>query len=334
MTNNILSKTYNMNNPYIYSFLLAICIFAIFFSLGKIQVILFMNTILGKVLLITLLILICNHSIYYGGVFLCLIILFYKLYGFDSYSIYKHDFLDGVDQIYWINLDRSPERRERMLKMFQDDSFKQLQGGNKIKRIKAVDGKQDEVLKQLNTNEIHNTKLEYACLLSHLQAIKEFSESNHQTALIMEDDATLEFKPYWNKTIREIIRRAPYNWEMIQLCYNTTRKLKKDFTLNTNYGKATQYGNIACLTAYIIHKDAAKKFIQEHYDNASQQYKLRNYHTHEADHYLFKCLRTYAYKYPMFIYPTENNSTLHPSDLQSHILSKNRIIQMYKEMNI
>ena len=75
------------------------------------------------------------------------------------------------------------------------------------------------VFEKLKANEIHNRKVEYACLLSHLEAIREFSSSNHQTALIMEDDATLEFKPYWNKFVREIIARAPYNWEMIQMCY-------------------------------------------------------------------------------------------------------------------
>ena len=304
------------------------------FIYDKNQTVFFMNTLIGKLLVLVGILCVSQYNLYYGAFFLCLIVIFYRMYGFDSYSIYKHEFLDGIDQVYWINLERSPERRQRMLQMFQDESFTQLSKSNCIKRINAVDGKTFTVFEKLKTNEIHNTKVEYACLLSHLEAIREFSNSNHQTALIMEDDATLEFKPYWNKSVREIIARAPYNWEMIQLCYNTTKTLKKDYTLNSNYEKANQYGNIACLTAYIIHKKAAKKFMNEHYDAITQKYKLRNYHTHEADHYLFKCLRTYTYKYPMFIYPTENNSTLHPSDLNSHISSKNRILKMYKNRNI
>jgi hypothetical protein len=45
------------------------------------------------------------------------------------------DYLEGIDVIYWINLDRSPDRRKRMKKMFKDPAFK----GKKIIRISAVD---------------------------------------------------------------------------------------------------------------------------------------------------------------------------------------------------
>lgn len=323
-----------MLNVYQTAIFFIIFIFIVLFVYDKNSVVFFMNTLMGKLILLTSLLCVCQYNLYYGLCFLCFIVIFYKYYGFDSYSIYKHDFLDGIDSIYWINLERSPERRERMIKMFQDDAFNKLSKTDNIKRINAIDGKSYPVFEKLQTNEIHNTKVEYACLLSHLEAIRKFSNSQHETALIMEDDATLEFKPYWNKSVQEIIARAPYNWEMIQLCYNTTKVLKKDYTLNSNFEKANQYGNIACLTSYIINKKAAQKLIKEHYDENTKQYKLRNYHTHEADHYLFKCLRTYAYKYPMFIYPTENNSTLHPSDLTSHISSKNRILKMYKMMNL
>lgn len=293
------------------------------------SIVFFMNTMMGKLLLLSLLVCLSHYNLYYGVFFLLSIVIFYRYYGFDSYSIYKHDFLHGIDQVYWINLERSTERRQHMLKMFQDESFKHLSKKKCIKRINAIDGTSYPVFDKLKTNEINNTKVEYACLLSHLEAIREFAESDNDTALIMEDDVTLEFKPYWNKSIQEIIDRAPYNWEMIQLCYITSKQMNKEYTLNSNYGKANQYGNTASLAAYIINKKSAIKFIGEHYDESTQRYKLRNYHTHEADHYLFKCLRTYIYKYPMFIYPTENDSTLHPSDLTSHVLSKRRIIQIF-----
>ena len=51
---------------------------------------------------------------------------------------------------------------------------------------------------------------------------------------------------------------------------------------------------------------------------------------HEADHYLYIKLKTYTYKYPYFIYKTDNNSFIHPEHIAPfHNTSKNKIIQMY-----
>ena len=58
------------------------------------------------------------------------------------------DYLDGIDAIYWINLDRSVDRRQRMEKMFEDPVFAE----KKIIRISAVDGKAHDIDQVLNTN--------------------------------------------------------------------------------------------------------------------------------------------------------------------------------------
>jgi len=286
--------------------------------------ILYSNTILGKLLAIVLILLFSKIHIGLGFMIIIFILSFYKLYGYDSWNIYEgKDFLDGIDSIYWINLERSKDRQIKMESLFQDPVF----FGKPIQRIEAIDGQLDTVYDKLDIKTRRNTKLEYACLLSHLKAINTFSQSTYETALIFEDDVTLEFKKYLRYSLREIIKNAPADWEIIQLCYITSVTLQSDYTLN-NYER-NRYGGIASMAAYIINKKAANKFINETYDNYSEKYKLREYHTHEADHYLYKCLRTYTYKYPYFIYPTENTSTLHPEDLSSHIRSKMRIERMY-----
>ena len=58
------------------------------------------------------------------------------------------DYLDGIDVIYWINLDRSVDRRQQMEKMFEDPVFAQ----KKIIRISAVDGKASDIDQVLNAN--------------------------------------------------------------------------------------------------------------------------------------------------------------------------------------
>jgi GR25 family glycosyltransferase involved in LPS biosynthesis len=313
-----------MNNLLLLLMTIIILIVLLFF-LNREILILYSNTVLGKLFAIILILLFSKIHMGLGFLTIIIILSFYKLYGYDSWNIYEgKDFLDGVDSIYWINLERSKDRKEKMEKLFQDDVF----FGKPIQRIEAVDGKSDVVYDKLEMKRKRNTKLEYACLLSHLKAIKTFSESQYETALIFEDDITLEFKKYWRYSLRDIIQNAPSDWEIIQLCYITSGSLKQDYTLN-NY-KRNQYGGIASMAAYIINHKAAKKFINESYDPFKERYTLKDYHTHEADHYIYKCLKTYTYKYPYFIYPTENTSTLHPEDLNSHVRSKIQLERMYR----
>ena len=279
--------------------------------------------ILGKIVAI-IIIIACTYVDIKLGMFSIFVILFIYYMKEKIQENPEEKYLDGVNCIYWINLDRSIDRKKKMENMFLDPVF----SGKKIERIEAVDGLKENPCEQILCKKRRNTKLEYACLLSHLKAIQKFAEDSvYENALIFEDDVTLEFKKYWKKSVKEVIENAPKDWEIIQLCYNTTRTLNEEYTLN-NY-KVNEYGGIACMAAYVIHKKAAKKFIDETFDKNIKKYKLQDYHTHEADHYLFKCLRTYTYKYPFFIYPTENNSTLHPEDLESHVQSKKRIENMY-----
>lgn len=217
------------------------------------------------------------------------------------------DYLEGIDVIYWINLDRSPDRRKRMKKMFKDPVFE----GKKIVRITAVDGKAPNIDQVLNANfngmkPEKFTKIEYACTLSHLNTIKQFSESNNQVALIMEDDMTLEYKKYWKKSTKEIMNKAPSDWEIIQLCYITNSGIPfKNYTKYNN-------GNFASGGAYILNK---KKII-------NNLKLLPRDISHEADHYLFSRFNTYTYKYPMFIYGTNETSTIHQNHINGHDNSK------------
>ena len=303
-------------------------VIVIFFSIIAIYIneklfIKYSNTALGKLIIIGF-IMLCSHlHIGLGISILVLVILYYNVHNNNSNNI---NYLDGIDCIYWINLDRSIDRKQKMEQLFTDPIFL----GKPIKRIEAIDGKNVILRDKIKMKNKRNTDLEYACLISHLNAIKTFSETEYDIALIFEDDVTLEFKKFWKTSLKQIIAKAPVDWEIIQLCYNTTQVLSSEYTLN-NY-KNNNYGGIACMAAYIINNNAAKKFINDTYDKKTNRYNLLDYHTHEADHYLYKCLRTYTYKYPYFIYPTDNNSTLHPEDLSSHIRSKLQLEKMYKNI--
>lgn len=222
------------------------------------------------------------------------------------------DYLEGIDVIYWINLDRSPDRRKRMKKMFKDPVFQ----GKKIIRISAVDGKAPDIDQVLNANfqgmqpeKYENTI--YACTLSHINAIRDFKKSNDKVALIMEDDSTLEFKKYWKKTTKQIMDEAPSDWDIIQLTYTIIDKIpKKIYTKNNR----KYYGT----GAYIINKNNI---------NISNPIKLTS--DPAADVYLYNIFNTYTYKYPMFTYKYDTQSTIHQDHVQIHNESKKKITELF-----
>jgi GR25 family glycosyltransferase involved in LPS biosynthesis len=232
------------------------------------------------------------------------------------------NYMAGIDVIYWINLDRSSDRRAEMSRIFQNIVFQNM----KIERVSAVDGKNpDSVYPRLKFMYKQKNDYEYACMLSHLDTIHKFSQTNFPVALIMEDDITMELRPYWRKSVKEIIEGAPKDWEIIQLCYNTQANVKNFSLYERNVRNKT-----VCAAAYLINNRAAKRLIGDIYKD--KKYNLEHYIIHHADCYIFNKLVTYTYKYPLFIYKTNNDSLLHPEDLSSHERSKQKVIEMFNSL--
>jgi len=219
----------------------------------------------------------------------------------EGFTQQEKNYMDGVDVIYWINLDRSPERRENTEKVLADPVFQDIP---KI-RISATDGKKpDEMYKKLGdyNKQEKITDYEYGCLLSHLDSIKEFSKSRFETAIIFEDDVTLEFQPFWRKSMREVANEAPKDWEIIMLWYNVD-------TNGFNNEDYVKFNGQFYTLAYLINKRGAKRLMEM--SNGQGKYKLVDDYHHKADYYLYSVLNTYVYKYPYFIYKTDNDSEIH-----------------------
>ena len=228
-------------------------------------------------------------------------------------------YLNYIDIIYWINLDRSTERRKNM-----ENILKYIKISNI--RISASDGKilsYDKIYNRFRNINDEQSKIEYACLLSHFDTIKTFMNSHYNNALILEDDITLEYLKFWNKTLCEIIQKAPYDWEIIMLNYVSQKKLKDLYTLNLN-------GQISCCQAYIINKKGANKLMNQLYLK-DDIYTLNKSYKYTADDYIFSCLKTYVYKYPYFTYPIENTSTIHSWQIDYHNYTKILCLLQWKD---
>jgi GR25 family glycosyltransferase involved in LPS biosynthesis len=221
-----------------------------------------------------------------------------------------NEYFDMIDIIYWINLDRSNNRRKNM-----EYNLKHFTTPNK--RIVATDAKllKDDQLYQkfINYGKFNRTKTEYACLHSHLKTIDEFSNSPYSIALICEDDLSLEYVKFWDKKISEIINNAPKDWDIIMLNYVTAQKITELYTYNNN-------GKISSCVSYIINKNSAKKLINS--IKKDNKYILYKNIFHTADDYIYSLLKTYVYKYPYFTYPDINDSTIEESHVNWAIYTK------------
>jgi hypothetical protein len=89
------------------------------FYINEIIFIKYSNTSLGKLFAIIYIILCTYVHIGIGICILILTILYYKIYD----NVNNINYLDGIECIYWINLNRSIDRKQKMEEMFTDPIF-------------------------------------------------------------------------------------------------------------------------------------------------------------------------------------------------------------------
>jgi GR25 family glycosyltransferase involved in LPS biosynthesis len=232
-------------------------------------------------------------------------------------------YIVGIDIIYWINLDRVEDRRQSMKNILSNFPIEN-------KRISAIDGKNEtdeNIYGKFNQYNSKYKKTEYACLLSHLNTIKTFSESKHKIALILEDDISLDFVKYWNKSIKNIMSNAPCDWDIIMLNYNDENNVITDTYTLRKPGDKIWSG-----LSYLINIDSAKKLINKILIN--NKYLLDDKSLHVTDDFVFNNMNTYIYKYAYFTYPDDNTSSITPNSNIFMNRMKNNHINIWKEYYI
>ena len=145
----------------------------------------------------------------------------------------KSKYMDGIDIIYWINLPKSKERRAYMKNILADEAFdgivnERVDGTDGIKNVKKLHEKLHLDKMDFMSRNLQVTSKEYACTLSHLEAIRKFSLTDYTHAIILEDDISLEYKKYWNETLKEVMNDAPKDWEILKNIYKNGKYVLKD----------------------------------------------------------------------------------------------------------
>ena len=242
--------------------------------------------------------------------------------------------MSGLTQMYYINLDRCTQRREYMEQhVIRDPMFQ----GVCIERISACDGAKENIDEFLEFRPPYQkidevTSLEYACTISHFRAIEALSMTDPAKvpfALIVEDDLSLEFVPYWKQSLHECMTKCPPNWEVIQLSYIP---IESAIHPSIAYDVWNITKQICGATAYLMTHAAATK-IMSGIKLGSGRYgfssNISGIVSYKADWLIFSLLRTYTVNPPLFTYRDENDSNIHPEHVIHQAESKNKTRQLY-----
>jgi GR25 family glycosyltransferase involved in LPS biosynthesis len=228
------------------------------------------------------------------------------------------NYLNDLPFIFWINMDRSIERRKNMEYIFDKCKLQHM-------RISGCDASKEKLedLCDFGDKKYKYLQGQLGCTLSHINTILRFYKRSYlKHCIIMEDDVSFEFLSKWNKSVTDIIKDAPKNWDIIQLSY-TIDKISR-LNKKTNYipWKIDHYGTVA----YLINRKGAKKILTSLLNN-NKFYFGGDHKYIVADYILYTLTKTYTYKLPYFSYNLnkssikEKNETLHRTakDIQKRV---------------
>jgi glycosyltransferase involved in cell wall biosynthesis/GR25 family glycosyltransferase involved in LPS biosynthesis len=203
--------------------------------------------------------------------------------------------VSAIPPIFWINLDGATERRAQFLEGVRTSGIPL----ECCTRISGVDGRSSEQVKQLMASATLKPN-EIGCNLSHKLALETYvhSDAKKPWALICEDDASFELRPYWScgGDMNLILNQAPDECDCLLLHVTThghsisiLTKAGNDYIPKTNNAERYAHGTMC----YAIRYGAAQRIVSE-WDMA----KASNF---PADHYFYNMVNTYIYKYPCII---------------------------------
>lgn len=214
--------------------------------------------------------------------------------------------------IYWINLERSPNRRIYMEKQFTDKKLEHT-------RISGI------IVNSVPQG-IKITKAEYGCLQSHLKAIHQIKNGEQSYGIVMEDDVCLSLPINFDN----IIKSAPDDWEILQLFMSYTPHIKQNIDIlkktNVLWQKwiTPSYG----AAVYIINKKGCDKIINKIKNISECKYKPH------IDIFIYKETNTYTSLYPLFYSDIKYGSEIHIGHLPKHNIAMECIKNIHKTISI
>ena len=223
--------------------------------------------------------------------------------------------------IYYINLEKSKDRDNEMinqknkynlfLQRIEGVYGKNLQDTKKGEFFLTPDKKINFINKFLNVKDEESV---LGCTLSHIKAIYTAFINNNEIAMIVEDDTSFITFNHWSRKIGQIIKKAPLDWEIINLFHFCEKEKNNKFKSNKDLCFST--------TCYIINRKGMNKLIysvlkdnciilEKTKKNIEQNDKL------DADFFIYNLVESYHYNGKLLIFPNILfESTIHPDHFE------------------
>ena len=143
--------------------------------------------------------------------------------------------MDKLSKIYFINLDRRPDRYEHFLKQCHDNNIEY----NKISRFKALDGnlyefskKEKNMFINIDYKTKHFSKKIMGNQLSHYYILKEMIEKNYNYIIIFQDD--VQFRNNFKNELDNVINNIPENAEIVNIGFHKFASYNQFIPWNLN----------------------------------------------------------------------------------------------------
>ena len=183
--------------------------------------------------------------------------------------------MNDISKIYFINLDRRPDRYEHFLKQCDDNEIE----FSKIVRFRALDGdtyKFNTKEKQLFINADYRTQ-NYAKKimgnqLSHYYILEDMIKNNYKFIIIFQDD--IIFRKNFTNELENVIKNIPDNAEIVNIAFHKFAAYNQFIPWDLNQKenimikqKVNKYISILndtvnpCSLGYIVTLNGAKKII-------------------------------------------------------------------------
>jgi len=171
----------------------------------------------------------------------------------------------GLDEIYMINLDRRPDRKQRM-----DYNFHHL--GLDYRHFAAVDGRVlgPEYLLEEGINMLpgfsepyHGRPLkmgEVGCFMSHYNLWKDIVEKKYDMVLIFEDD--IRFEPFFISKLENLLKELRLrrdDWDLVFLGRKRSKNAEEPWAEGSD--QLVQVGYTYWTLAYILSGEGARKLL-------------------------------------------------------------------------
>ena len=256
-----------------------------------------------------------------------------------------------LPKFYYINLDRSNDRKKHMEKFFKKIE-KKTGLKTRFQRIKAFDGRVENVdnFSNLKLKDMWHKKEdfrkaigpEFGCTYSHIKGMNSFindEENNDDVAFICEDDLELFkiAKEFFKDILSKVIDFTLKNDLVAVSCVGSPHiviplmETAKNATfLNYHNNRGRLYGT-GC---YLITRKLAKNIVDRHWKN-NKLIIPENHSSMVADHFIYpQGINTHFMIPSLFAIKPENDSYIHSEHLKMHDNVQKIMFQMWNNFNI